>query len=104
MQPMNTKHACLFGVLMIMAMNTHAAEGPPPRGRPDFFTMKQETIARLKSELACVEAAKDETALRNCRPRPPQGGPGGPGGPGNQSNSGSGAITDSSNKYNLPDF
>lgn len=90
----NVKIALLLGLFLMLNMRIFAAD-TPPRGRGDFASMKQEMITRLKTKLACVEAAKDDAALRACRPRPPQGGPGGPGG--------QGGGTDS-NKYNLPDF
>lgn len=33
--------------------------------------MKQDVIRRLNAELACVQAARDENALRACKPKPP---------------------------------
>lgn len=101
MQPKTTKNIWLLSSVMLFPSGIYAADGFIPHGRPDFLTMKQETIVRLKTELTCVEAAKDDAALRSCRPKPP---PGGIGGPANQSNSVNGVITEGSNKYNLPEF
>lgn len=77
-----------FGLMSLGTCGSWAAESVSPpanRPKPDFATMKQEMIKRLSAELTCVQTAKDETALRSCRPRPPQGGPQGgppPNGPG----------------------
>lgn len=54
---------------VLPAYGAEAAAGD----KPDFLTLKKEMSARLKKELACVEAAKDEPALRECRHRPPRG-------------------------------
>jgi len=39
------------------------------QARPSFAELKQRIIERLNSELACVQAAQDENALRACRPQ-----------------------------------
>ena len=86
--------AVLVGICLLAITSLSLAEAPP-RGKPDFISMKQDALQRLKTELACVEAAKDEYALRACRPKPPNGGPDRPGAPSN-------AVEN--NRYNLPEF
>jgi hypothetical protein len=79
---------------MLMKATICVAEPQRP-AKPDFATAKQEMISRLQTELACVEAAKDDADLRACRPNPPQSRPDG------RNGAPSGAE---SSQYNLPDF
>jgi hypothetical protein len=84
----------LASLLMLMKASICVAEPQRP-AKPDFATTKQEMISRLQTELACVEAAKDDADMRACRPKRPQGSPDGRNGtPSGAENS----------QYNLPDF
>jgi hypothetical protein len=51
-----------------------AEQGKPPEEKPDFATMKQHIIKQLNAELACAQAATNDTELRACKPKPHKGG------------------------------
>lgn len=75
--PRLTQSLCLSlltAALMLTTSQVNAAE-PGTGEKPDFPSLKKEMSARLKKELACVEASKDEQALRACRHRPGGRGP-----------------------------
>lgn len=40
---------------------------------PSFADMKAQVIARLETQLSCVQAATTAETLRACRPQPPSG-------------------------------
>lgn len=61
--------AVLVGICLLAITSLSLAEAPP-RGKPDFASMKQDALQRLQTELGCVEAAQDDYALRACRPKP----------------------------------
>lgn len=60
-----------LALMLLSATCVAAADNAPPRDKQDFATMKQDVIRRLNTELVCVQAARDENALRACRPKPP---------------------------------
>jgi hypothetical protein len=62
-------------IVLLASSTVLAAENIPSKEKPDFATMKQQVMKRLNAELACVQAATNENAMLDCKPRPPQGGP-----------------------------
>ncbi|MDP8567734.1 hypothetical protein [Methylophilus aquaticus] len=90
-------YVALLVSICLLAITSLSLAEPPPRSKPDFTRMKQDTLLRLKTELTCVEAAQDENSLRACRPKPPQAG----GHPDRSARPGNGVE---SNQYNLPEM
>ncbi len=77
--PFKTLAYALVGSAILLGA---AVADPEPPATENFTDMKARHLARLKEELACVEAATTMEAMRACRPQPPGGrGPGGHGGP-----------------------
>jgi hypothetical protein len=49
------------------------SQSQPPAQPKDFASAKAQHLARLQTELACVQAATTFDAMRTCMPRPPGG-------------------------------
>jgi hypothetical protein len=60
-------------VLCSLVSAVTTAQTEPPQQPKDFATAKAQNVARLQTELACVQAATTFEAMRACRPQPPGG-------------------------------